>query len=139
MSTAGTGRRVLLLGLDGATLDLIDPLIAAGRLPQLAAWRAAGSATPLRSTVPPMSFPAWSSFLTGLEPGGHGIFDFTQKLPGAQRLRFANASHRRGASLFSRASRAGRRVLGLGVPASFPPDAVDAQILWKLFPVYSKN
>jgi predicted AlkP superfamily phosphohydrolase/phosphomutase len=115
---------VLLLGLDGATLDVIDPLIEAGRLPQLASWRGRGAATPLRSTVPPMSFPAWSSFLTGQEPGGHGIFDFTQKLPGAYRLRFANASHRRGATLFARASRLGRRVLGLGVPATFPPDPV---------------
>lgn len=120
---------MLALGLDGATLDVIDPLIRAGRLPNLAAWRASGAASPLASTIPAMSFPAWSSFLTGLEPGAHGIFDFTQKLPGAYRLRFANASHRRGASLFARASRAGRRVLGLGVPATFPPDAVDGLVV----------
>ena len=117
--------RVLVLGLDGATFDVIDPLIAAGRLPQLAAWRARGVHAPLPSTIPPMSFPAWSSFLTGLGPGQHGIFDFTQKLPGAYRLRFVNASHRRGGSLLAQASRAGRRVLALGVPATFPPEPLD--------------
>lgn len=120
---------ILLLGLDGATFDVLDPLIAAGRLPNLAAWRREGVARPLRSTVPPMSFPAWSTFLTGLEPGHHGIFDFTQKVPGAYRIRFANASHRRGASLFGRASHAERRVLALGVPATFPPEPVDGLLV----------
>jgi predicted AlkP superfamily phosphohydrolase/phosphomutase len=122
-------RRALVLGLDGASFSVIDPLIAAGRLPHLAAWRAAGVARPLASTVPAMSFPAWSTFLTGLEPGGHGLFDFTQRLPGAYRLRFANATHRRGATLLARASRAGRRVLGLGIPATFPPEPVDGLIV----------
>ena len=115
---------VLVLALDGASFDVIDPLIRAGRLPNLAAWRREGWAAPLRSTTPPMSFPAWSTFMTGLDPGRHGLFDFTQKLPGAYRIRFANATDRRGESMFSRASRAGARVLVLGMPATFPPEPV---------------
>jgi len=107
-----------VLGLDGASWDVIDPLVKAGRLPRLAAWRAQGAAARLASSVPPMSFPAWSSFATGLGPGRHGLFDFTQKLPGAYRLRFSNASDRLGATLFARASRAGRRVLARGMPAA---------------------
>jgi predicted AlkP superfamily phosphohydrolase/phosphomutase len=117
-------RPLLVLGLDGASFDVIDPLARAGRLPELAAWRARGSATPLASTLPPMSFPAWSSFATGLDPGEHGLFDFTQKVPGAYRIRFANASDRRGETLWGRASAAGARVLVLGVPATYPPEPV---------------
>ena len=105
---------VLVLGLDGATFDVIDPLIAAGRLPNLAAWRRDGVAVPLASTVPPMSFPAWSTFLTGRGPGEHGLFDFTQKVAGEYRIRFVNATDRRGSSIFRRATRAGRRALALG-------------------------
>ncbi len=122
--SSDAGRRVLLLGLDGACFEALDPLLAAGRLPNLAAWRRGGRSGPLRSTVPPMSFPAWSSLVTGLSPGEHGLFDFTQKVPGAYAIRFTNASDRRGATLFARVSRAGGRVLSLGVPASFPPEPV---------------
>jgi len=113
---------LLVLGLDGATLDLVRPLAAAGRLPNLARWMQEGEARPLASSVPPMSFPAWSSFATGLEPGAHGIFDFTQKLPGAYRLRFVNARDRAGRSLFARVSEAGGSVLALGMPATAPAE-----------------
>ncbi len=120
---------VLVLGLDGATFDVIDPLIAAGRLPNLAAWRRDGVALPLASTVPPMSFPAWSTFLTGLGPGEHGLFDFTQKVAGEYRIRFVNATDRRGSSIFRRATRAGRRTLALGIPATFPPEPLSGLLV----------
>jgi len=120
---------VLVLALDGATFDVIRPLAEAGRLPNLAAWMREGDAKVLRSTVPPMTFPAWSSFLTGLGPGRHGVFDFTQKVPGAWRVRFTSAADRRGASLFARAARAGRSVLALGMPATFPPEPLDGLLV----------
>ncbi len=122
MSVTPLRSSALVLALDGASFDVIRPLAAAGRLPNLARWMKQGSALPLRSTTPPVTFPAWSSFLTGLEPGRHGIFDFTQKLPGRYRLRFVNASDRAGASLFRRVSQAGGTVLSLGMPATFPPE-----------------
>jgi predicted AlkP superfamily phosphohydrolase/phosphomutase len=76
-----------------------------------------------------MNFPAWSTFLTGLEPGRHGLFDFTQKAPEAYRLAFANASDRRGTPFFERVNRAGGRCLVLGVPGTFPPEAVDGLLV----------
>jgi predicted AlkP superfamily phosphohydrolase/phosphomutase len=113
-----------VLGLDGACFDVLDPLIAAGELPNLAAWRGEGFAAPLRSTVPAMSFPAWSTFQTGLEPGRHGLFDFTQKVEGSYRIRFTNATDRAGRSLFERVTRAGGTLLALGMPATYPPEKV---------------
>ncbi len=117
-------RPLLVLGLDGATFDAIDPLARAGLLPSLSAWRERGVALPLASTTPPMSFPAWSTFATGLDPGEHGLFDFTQKVPGAYQIRFANATHRLGATLWGRVCEAGGRALVLGVPATYPPEPV---------------
>lgn len=117
-------RRVLVLGLDGADWSVLRPLCDAGRLPNLAAWLDAGRAAPLPSVTPPMSFPAWSSFATGLAPGEHGIFDFTQKAEGSYRIRFVNASDRAGEPFWMRATRGGLPVLVLGVPATHPADPV---------------
>ncbi|MCP5055891.1 MAG: hypothetical protein GY937_04100 [bacterium] len=122
-------RPLLVLGLDGATFDVIHPLVAAGRLPNLARWMEDGQAVPLPSTVPPMTFPSWSSFLTGLTPGEHGMFDFTQKLPGRYRLRFTNATDRNGHSLYRQVSDAGGSVLALGMPATFPPEKVNGLLV----------
>jgi predicted AlkP superfamily phosphohydrolase/phosphomutase len=107
----------------------LRPLAAAGRLPHLAAWMRDGDCAPLPSTAPPMSFPAWSSFATGLAPGHHGIFDFTQKQPGSYAVRFVNAADRAGETFWMTASRAGRRVLCLGVPATYPADCVDGLLV----------
>ena len=115
---------VLVLALDGASFAVLRPMAAAGRLPHLGRWMAEGFQAPLRSTCPPVTFPAWSTFMTGLEPAQHGIYDFTQKIPGRYRVRFVNASHRYGESVFAPISRAGGQVLVLGLPATFPPEAV---------------
>ena len=117
-------RPLLVLGLDGATLDVVGPLVDAGRMPHLAALLGEGAGHRLPSTRPPMTFPAWSSFLTGLSPGHHGMFDFTQKVPGAYQVRFTNATDRAGSTLFRRVSDAGGAVLALGMPTTFPPEPV---------------
>jgi predicted AlkP superfamily phosphohydrolase/phosphomutase len=122
--------RILIVGLDGADWQVIRPLAAARRLPHLAAWMREGCAAPLPSTTPAMSFPAWSSFATGLEPGAHGIFDFTQKLAGRYAIRFVNAADRAGETIWRRASRGGARALVLGVPATHPAeDGVDGLLV----------
>ncbi len=113
-----------MIGLDGASLGVVRSLAAAGRLPNLARWMNEGEAGLLASTTPPASFPAWSSFLTGMGPGAHGIFDFTQKVEGAYRLRFVNARDRAGRSLFARVCEAGGSVLALGMPATAPAEPV---------------
>ncbi len=67
---------VILIGIDGGTLDLIGPWVAAGELPALGALLAGGASGPLRSTQPPLTPVAWSSLLTGCSPARHGIHGF---------------------------------------------------------------
>ena len=122
MSNLSKLHPTLVLGLDGATFDVIDPLVSQGRLPHLARLLEEGSAGPLPSTVPAMTFPSWSAFLTGLSPGEHGLFDFTQKVANHYRVRFTNATDRTGPTLFRRVSDAGGAVLALGMPTTFPPE-----------------
>jgi len=73
---------LLVIGLDGASLDLVRPWADEGRLPVLAALMKRGAWGRLRSTVPPATFPAWTSLVTGVNPGRHGIFDFSARVPG---------------------------------------------------------
>ncbi len=75
--------KLLIIGLDGATFDLIQPWAQEGKLPHLARLLEEGVHGTLRSTIPPMSPPAWTSFVTGKNPGKHGIFDFTARQPGS--------------------------------------------------------
>ncbi len=118
-----------LIGLDGATFDLILPWAQQGHLPTLAGLLRGGAWGPLASTVPPASFPAWSTALTGVNPGRHGLFDFTQRLPGRYEVAFVNATYRRAPTLLRLASQAGRRVAALGFPATYPPEAVNGLLV----------
>jgi predicted AlkP superfamily phosphohydrolase/phosphomutase len=80
-ATHATGRRVIVLGFDGFDYQVARDLIAQGRLPNLARLAQSGSFTPLESSIPPQSPVAWSTFITGTDPGRHGIFDFIHREP----------------------------------------------------------
>ncbi|MDX1643766.1 MAG: alkaline phosphatase family protein [Thermoanaerobaculia bacterium] len=81
-SEAGEGRpRVVVIGIDGMDWELTREMMEAGELPNLARLAAGGSAAPLGTSVPPLSPVAWSEFITGLDAGGHGIFDFIHRHP----------------------------------------------------------
>jgi predicted AlkP superfamily phosphohydrolase/phosphomutase len=76
-----TGQRVIVLGIDGFDHQVTRDLMAAGRLPNLTALAARGGFSPLQTSTPPLSPVAWSTFITGLDPGEHGIFDFIHREP----------------------------------------------------------
>lgn len=78
---AANGKRVIVLGFDGMDPDLVKQLMAAGRMPNMARLAASGSFSPLGTSIPPQSPVAWSNFITGLDAGGHGIFDFVHRDP----------------------------------------------------------
>jgi predicted AlkP superfamily phosphohydrolase/phosphomutase len=73
--------RVIVLGFDGLDFALTRDLMAQGRLPNFARLAARGVFAPLGTSLPPQSPVAWSNFITGLDPGAHGIFDFVHRDP----------------------------------------------------------
>jgi len=75
------GGKVIVLGFDGLDHELTRQMIDTGRLPGLARLAQTGGFAPLGTSIPPQSPVAWSSFITGLDPGGHGIFDFIHRDP----------------------------------------------------------
>ncbi len=120
---------LLIVGLDGASLDLTRPWAEAGELPHLQRLLAHGAWGPLRSTMPPATFPAWTTFMTGVNPGRHGIFDFTRRVAGEYRVQFINGSFRKVPTVWSRLSAAGRRVAVFGMPGTYPPEPINGQMV----------
>lgn len=114
-------KRVLVVGLDGATWDVLRPLAKAGRLPNLERILKYGTQTTLQSTVPPATPPAWTSMFTGKNPGRHGIYGF-QKLD-SQTYEFDTVrTHRhQEKTLWQLLSEHGKRSIMMDVPFTYPP------------------
>jgi predicted AlkP superfamily phosphohydrolase/phosphomutase len=121
--------RVFIVGWDGATFDLIEPWVAEGKLPNIAEAMRGGAHGELRSTLPPMTFTAWSSFMTGKNPAKHGIYDFTRQRPGTYDLEFVNGGERKAVTFWKLLSDAGRKVISISVPCTYPPEKVDGVML----------
>jgi predicted AlkP superfamily phosphohydrolase/phosphomutase len=92
--------RLIVLGWDSATFDVIDPLLQSGRLPAIADLAGDGFRAGLRSTWPPMTDCAWTSAFTGRNPGAHGIFGSWYRAPGAYACRYFSARDRRSPALW---------------------------------------
>ena len=78
MSAATT----LVVGFDGATFDIIDPMLRDGKLPNIRRLLEDGKRTTLTSSFPPLSAIAWTSITTGVNPGKHGLYDFAHRAAG---------------------------------------------------------
>jgi len=116
-----SGRRVLVVGLDGATFRTLAPWADAGDLPELARLMATGCHGALRSTFPPLTPPAWASFMTGKNPGKHGVFGFRRLAADAYRSGdLITANQLRARTLWDIAGDAGLTVGAINVPPSYP-------------------
>ncbi len=96
-------RRVVVIGLDGCSPIIMERMMDEGKLPNFSELRETGEFRPLRTTCPPISPVAWSTFATGTNPGKHNIFDFLRRNPSDYRL-----------ELSSTRMREGRRSIGVG-------------------------
>ncbi|MCX8035644.1 MAG: alkaline phosphatase family protein [Candidatus Sumerlaeia bacterium] len=121
---SGERKRVLVVGLDGAAWEILRPMADEGRLPCLAALMRCSACCELRSTAPPLTPPAWSSFATGVAPEEHGVFGFNYPDPHDYSLRLTSAADLLRPTLWQHLSSAGLRVLLLDVPFTFPPQSV---------------
>jgi len=117
--------RLIIFGVDGGTLEIVRPLCERGLLPNFQRLLSGGVSGELASTFPPMTFPAFTTFMTGKNPGGHGVFDFFERAPGRYGVRFVNAESRRSKSIWRMLSDAGRRVAVIGFPVTYPPEPIN--------------
>lgn len=130
----GMKPRVLVLGLDGADWSILRPLLP--HLPHLRGLVEAGASGPLRSTLLPITPPAWSTFLTGRNPGAHGIFDHLRRKPGSYDVEPVHRGHLGVPALWDLLRAAGLPQVWVNVPMSWPPPQVEGVVVsgWPAWP-----
>ncbi|MDG1048659.1 MAG: alkaline phosphatase family protein [Planctomycetota bacterium] len=123
------GSRVLVVGWDGATFDLLDPMVSEGELPHLAALMARGRSAALESTRIPISSAAWPTITTGVEPGEHGIYSFFQTEEESYDVRLVSAIDVAAPPIWRVLSGRGHRSHVWGVPMTYPPERIDGTMV----------
>jgi len=121
--------KVFVLGIDGGTLSLVKQWVKMGRLPAFASIMEKGCYGNLMSTIQPISAASWSSYITGKNPGKHGILDFVKVTPFSCDVHFVNATKRSGKSLWRILSEHGKTVGVMNVPVTFPPEKVNGFLI----------
>jgi predicted AlkP superfamily phosphohydrolase/phosphomutase len=111
--------RALVIGLDGADVDVIQA-IGRARLPFLHAAMERGAWARLESVMPPATLPNWTTFLTGVDPGRHGVFDFATRH--GYRVAFTAGTVREAPTIAARLDRMGLACACVGFPATWPPE-----------------
>ena len=136
-------RKVVVIGLDGLEPTIVRALLARGELPHLSRLAAQGGFSCVRTTVPAQTPVAWSTFATGVNPGGHGIFDFIRRHPktylpdlALNRYEQKNAfmppravNLRGGVPVWQVLSDAGVPSTVLRCPCTYPPDSFRGRML----------
>jgi hypothetical protein len=122
-------RQLLLVGLDGADWRVIDPLLAAGRLPHLARLIAGGSRAPLKTFKSCLSPLIWTTIATGVGPLKHGITGFTAQVPDSGEELLVTSNLRRVEALWNIASSNGRSAGVIGWWASYPAEEIKGFVI----------
>lgn len=147
--TSSARRKVLIIGLDGATWDVLGPMMRDGTMPNLAGIVERGVASDLMSQIPPVTATSWTSFVTGLNPGKHGVFEFLLRRKGISeklvtgRNPFGeipvNSTLTDGIPVWELASRAGLKSVVIGVPITYPPRQINGFMIGDFLTPYGKR
>jgi len=125
---------LLIVGLDGASYNLCERWIEQGHLPNLARIKHEGRLLPLKSTIPSVSPVAWSTFMTGVNPGEHGVFGFfvperTGPYEPPTHFRPVNSRDCRGERFWEKMNAAGLSTGIVGVPVTYPVQPVNGHMV----------
>jgi len=116
--------RVIILALDSVCWEVLLPLVSDRTMPALAAFLQKAHYGVLESTVPPHTAAAWTTFLTGKDPGHHGVLDFVSFDPLTHRFRFHDSSTHRGTNFLTRLCDTGISCGAIFLPRNYPPYAL---------------
>ena len=130
--------KIVLLGIDGATPDLMEKWMDQGKLPNFQKIQKNGAWGKLKSTTPPFSAPAWTSIVTGCNPGKHGIYGFERT--GTLEQHLISSSYRKVPAIWNYLTDIGLKSIIINVLGSYPPEKINgAMITGLLTPSYDSN
>jgi len=116
-----SAKKVFIISLDGATFDVVLPLMRQGCMPNLQALMQHGLSSELESVIPAVTAPAWTSFMTGKNPSKHGVFGFTQFDAQDNRVKLTNSRDIRSKTIWQILSEKGKRCVVVNLPYTTPP------------------
>lgn len=120
---------LFVIGLDGTPYTFLKKEIGAGSFPHMAKLFSRGGLAQMETEIPTISSVAWASFMTGVNPGEHGIFGFTDRKPGSYELFFPNYSDLKAETIWDRISRDGGRCCVINVPSTYPARPVNGVLV----------
>ena len=127
MSGRGSALRTLLVGIDAACRNVLDPLFESGATPTLASIFDEGASDRLESQIPPWTASAWPSIYTGTNPGKHGVFGFLS-FEGYD-WRIVNATHVREPTLWELLDHHGIGSVVVNAPVTHPAPEIDGAVI----------
>jgi len=113
--------KVIVLGIDGAPWELIDRFTKNGSIPNIAELVRTGVSADLRSTIPPVTSPAWKCYSTGKNPGKLGAFWWTKVDFRERKLTFASSADFKSREYWDYVSDAGEFCVQINMPMTYPP------------------
>lgn len=119
--------RILIIGIDGATWDVIKPWTEEDKLPTFKKLMEKGVFGILESTIPPLSPPGWTSAFTGVNPGKHNLFDFF--IYDNYEKHVVTSKTRKAKAIWQILNEYGKKVVVVNVPLTYPPDKVDGVMI----------
>ncbi len=120
-------KKVVIIGVDGATPDLLELWMKEDKLPHLQKIKQDGTYGSLESTIPPFSAPAWASIITGCNPGKHGIYGFESTSSLESHL--ITSSSRKVPALWNYLTSIGLNSIIVNVPNTYPPEKIDGVMI----------
>ena len=127
--TEKAAKKVLIIGLDGATFDVLGPIMNQGLMPNMKHLIDTGTSGILNSTKPPITPAAWTTFMTGMGPGRHGVIDFEHYNPQTNSLTFNSTFQIKDKTIWQILSENNFRVGSIHLPMTYPPPVVNGFVV----------
>ncbi len=120
LSPKDSSKKVIVLGIDGVPYSLLVRFMNEGIMPNLSAMVKKGTLTDMTASIPEVSSTSWSTFMTGVNPGKHGIYGFMEVQKDSYKWRFPNSSDIKSGTLWDIAGRHDKKSIVLNLPSTYP-------------------